>query len=618
MANIPLNLILSMKDEVSGVASKVTGAVGGIAKAGLAIGGVAAAGVLALGGAVVKLGLDAAALEPAKNTFDNLSTSIGSTSDALMTDLRAATRGMVSDADLVAAGNQLMAMGLAESADEASDLTEMATQLGAAMGGEATSSIENFSLMLANQSIPRLDSFGISSGQVRTRIEELIDTGQAADREEAFKLAVLEIGKDTMAKVGDQSETLAGDMARMEASFANTKNQIGEAFVPVMASVADAVLPAISGALEAVIPFAQSFGVWLGENIPLAIEAIKPVAEAVFGWIQENVVPILQTAVAWVQDNWPAIQDVIVTVLQAAWDQLAFVFGWIVDNVIPIWAEVISWLVENWPQIQTTIEQVLQGAWAFMQEVWAWIAGNVVPLLQEAVDWVVTNWPLIQAAIVEAAEEFWATLQEVWKWIEENVIPLLEEARDWIVDNWGKIAGLLIAPFRAFWLFAKDDAWPWIEENIIPTLQKVFDWVSDTWTKVEGKLTAPIEKAKTFIGGLLADIKGLFDSFKLPSIKLPHFKVEWKAIGFGVSVPKVSIDWFAQGLDAVFNSPTIIGVGEAGAERVTVTPLNGRGGSKGGDSMSLTYIDQRPNGGAPDLMAVARGLEWRKRMGVRV
>ena len=42
------------------------------------------------------------------------------------------------------------------------------------MGNGATESMENFALMLANQSILRLDSFGISSGKVTARIEELM------------------------------------------------------------------------------------------------------------------------------------------------------------------------------------------------------------------------------------------------------------------------------------------------------------------------------------------------------------------------------------------------------------------------------------------------------------
>ena len=87
--------------------------------------------------------------------------------------MRVATRGAMSEQQMMGSANQLMQMGLANNADELENITKMAVKLGGAMGNKAGPSIESFSLMLANQSIPRLDTFGISAGKVRTRILEL-------------------------------------------------------------------------------------------------------------------------------------------------------------------------------------------------------------------------------------------------------------------------------------------------------------------------------------------------------------------------------------------------------------------------------------------------------------
>ena len=51
--------------------------------------------------------------------------------------------------------------------------------------------VSDFALMLANQSLPRLDNFGISSGKVRARIEELMSTVAGMTRETAFMQAVM-------------------------------------------------------------------------------------------------------------------------------------------------------------------------------------------------------------------------------------------------------------------------------------------------------------------------------------------------------------------------------------------------------------------------------------------
>lgn len=78
-----------------------------------------------------------------------------------------------------------------------------------------------------------------------------------------------------------------------------------------------------------------------------------------------------------------------------------------------------------------------------------------------------------------------------------------------------------------------------------------------------------------FVKGVINKIKGFFNfEWKLPKIKLPHFKAsgEWSLAP--PKVPKFSVDWYANG--GILNSPTIFGMngdramggGEAGAEAV--------------------------------------------------
>jgi len=161
-ATSTLTIVLKAKDE----ASKVMGGFGDkLSKVGAVAGGVALTGVAALGAGIVKMTMDAMALEPTRITFDNLTKSIGTTADSMLDKLRPATMGVVADADLMAAANKLMNMGLADSEEKAAKLANMATTLGIAMGKDAKGAMEEFTLMLANQSIPRLDTFGISSGK---------------------------------------------------------------------------------------------------------------------------------------------------------------------------------------------------------------------------------------------------------------------------------------------------------------------------------------------------------------------------------------------------------------------------------------------------------------------
>lgn len=182
-----------------------------------------------------------AQVEAATATFDNLSKSIGVTSDVMLGDMQLATRNMVSEMDLMQASNKFMAMGLASTSKEAAKLAEMSTQLGIAMGKGPNEAMEEMALLLANQSIPRLDTFGISAGKVRERIKELTAGINGLDRESAFMQATMEQAEVTMGKVGEQSLTTAGKLGKLEAEFADVKDAasvtVSRGFEPVIDSL---------------------------------------------------------------------------------------------------------------------------------------------------------------------------------------------------------------------------------------------------------------------------------------------------------------------------------------------------------------------------------------------
>jgi len=271
-----LEVIITAKDEASGKLGNLFDKLGGVAK----VGGIVGGALATAGGAVVKmagdLAMSAAPAEQVSNTFSNLATSIGEQAAPMLEKLREATRGMVADTDLMQASNKFMSMGLANSAEEAAKLAEMATQLGSAMGQDATTSMSDFALMLANQALPRLDNFGISSGKVRERIEELMAADENLTREQAFMTAVMEQGETAMSRVGEQSGTTASTMATMQAQLENLKTTLGTALLPVLASLASAVTPLIEQMGPSLIQVATSVGTIIANDV---IPALIPIVE---------------------------------------------------------------------------------------------------------------------------------------------------------------------------------------------------------------------------------------------------------------------------------------------------------------------------------------------------
>ena len=163
-----------------------------------------------------------------------------------------AAGGAISKLQATQTATRLFSMGLADSAEQAGKLTEMAITLGAAVGEDAASSIENFSLMLANQSIPRLDSFGISGAAVRERMEELQAATEGLDRQTAFMIATMELGTDKLNALNAAGFEATNSIDTLKASTEDFKTEMGEGLAPVVDKGAGILSDFVSTVTDAV------------------------------------------------------------------------------------------------------------------------------------------------------------------------------------------------------------------------------------------------------------------------------------------------------------------------------------------------------------------------------
>lgn len=162
----------------------------------------------------------------AERTFTELSGGQAAAT-ASLNGLRAATGGLVDDMVLMGGANRLLLMNLAQTNEEAASLTQIATTLGRAMGNDAGQSVADFASLLANQSIPRLDNFGISSDAVREKIEKLKAAGMGA--QEAFSMAVMEEGRKALDKLGSSADTAeSGGLTRLQTRIQNITQDMGQ------------------------------------------------------------------------------------------------------------------------------------------------------------------------------------------------------------------------------------------------------------------------------------------------------------------------------------------------------------------------------------------------------
>lgn len=210
----------SSQKDLSGLASLVkgdfTGAIGALGVSAGVVTTVAVLGKMAIG-------MDDAR-QKAANMRRELTAYAGSAAEAEAATqaLIRATDGGLSRMDATAQASRLLSMGLADTATEAGQLARMAVMLGDKTMS-AQQRMESFNAMLANQSIERLDTFGISSGRARQRIEELQAAMPGLSREQAFVNTVLEIGADKLRDVEAEGVTAATSVEKLGAAISDLR-----------------------------------------------------------------------------------------------------------------------------------------------------------------------------------------------------------------------------------------------------------------------------------------------------------------------------------------------------------------------------------------------------------
>lgn len=111
------------------------------------------------------------------------------------------------------------------------------------------------------------------------------------------------------------------------------------------------------------------------------------------------------------------------------------------------------------------------------------------------------------------------------------------------------------------------------KNKVVATFNQFKTQVTTTFNNIKNAIVNPIQNAIDKVKSIVNKIKGFFPikvGHIFSGLKLPHFKLSGKLSINPPSVPKLSIDWYKTG--GIFDSPSLIGVGEAGAE--AVVPLD--------------------------------------------
>lgn len=221
-----------LKKQLEGVeapSKKADGGLRGMMNA-LKAAGITAAAVK-FGKMAYELGEMGAQAERTEASFARMAGGTDKATDLLDT-LKNATMGTKSEMELMASATNLMALGFGKSADQMGNIMRNVEALGARFGGN----MQTFQLMMSNDSLMRIDSFGIGVEEATKRINEYKAAGMDAGK--AFDTAVLDLMNEKFDMLGGNVQDATTEILQSKAAWADFKTEAGRAFTGFTESMA--------------------------------------------------------------------------------------------------------------------------------------------------------------------------------------------------------------------------------------------------------------------------------------------------------------------------------------------------------------------------------------------
>lgn len=176
-------------------------------------------------------------VETISNGFRNLTRGIGELSDVMLSKLRAATKGTISDLELMRTTNNAILLGVARSADEFAELANAARRLGRAVGRNTVDALNDLAIGIGRQSRLILDNLGLivkvgkANEDYARRLNKSTKELTDAEKRQAFFAATMDAVRSRLAELGPDIDTTADKWDQLGAAISNTISVIAKSIV---------------------------------------------------------------------------------------------------------------------------------------------------------------------------------------------------------------------------------------------------------------------------------------------------------------------------------------------------------------------------------------------------
>jgi len=518
---------------LKGVGSNVR-TVGAVALGGL---GVVAGAAAAAGAAIGKLAIDAAPLESVRKAFDGLTKSAGSSGPEMMAALEKGSSGMIAQRDLMLSYNKASQLVGASFAGQLPDAMKYLSKVSASTGQDMGFMLDSLVTGVGRLSPMILDNLGIqvniteASEKWAVANGVLVDDMTKAQQQEAMMAMVMEKLAANTAAMPEVTGSAAAGMAQLQATFQNTKDEVGLAFLPtlstlmgVVAEVGAAALPILTGALEILAPIVETVanafaglvsGILSGQDpidaLSQALQAILPpeVAQPIIGAITgirdgiqkiiDAAAPYIEMAMQWIGQN-VELQDVLIALGIA-----------IAAVVVPALISVVSAAL---PIIATAL--LLIAAVALIRSAWEGDFLGIRTFVMETLEAIKAFWAEHGEAIIAKAQEIWEGIVAVFEWFKGVFMDVYDAFRlafegDWrgfgekLREAWDKIWKMISSIGETTWAaikkFFTETDWGAVARAIIDGIVRgIANGAKAIANAARSAARAALEAAKGFLG----------------------------------------------------------------------------------------------------------------------
>jgi len=545
----------SARKKVDGAVGRMVGSAGrafqGLGKVALGGIGVATGAVVGLGAALGKIAIDAAPVEGLSAAFEGLAESAGYGEDEMLAALKRGSAGMVANRNLMATFNEAAQLVSKDFAVQLPDAMQYLSKVSGATSQDMGFLLDSLVKGVGRLSPMILDNLGIQVSLAEATDRAATMFGVEADALDKSQIqagmmnVVLEKLAENTAAMPDVTDTAAAKMARLKATFQDTKDDIGMAFLPVLGQVMDWIGKLAEQVLPKIMPVIEDLGQafmgvanllegdfgsafdnlvdLLGEDLA---ETIVVAAEAISGFLGslrsgDEPMAAFSTLITGLfppetAEKIMAIVDGVTQFAQKVAEFLAPIGEWIAENVqlqdilLVIGAAIAKVVLPALISILSpilgiiAIFAILVAAVAAVRTAWETDWGGIRTALTEF--WENTGKPALEAlwtwlqvsipAAIETARSFWENtlkpaLEKVWVFIQESVIPAIGDLVDWLQVS----IPAAIETAKTFWENtlkpALEKVWAFIQESVIPAIGDLVAWL-------QVSIPAAIETAKSF------------------------------------------------------------------------------------------------------------------------